>query len=85
MFQYTCIILFCQIFTRTKCILGKVYFHFQLNFLKKIFLRPILRAPRALTADIIRVPFIQDTINLIRRSHQTYFDFSAFIDGKKNE
>jgi hypothetical protein len=44
----------------------------------------MLRAPRALTADIIRVPFIQDTINLIRRSHQTYFDFSAFIDGKTN-
>ncbi|CAF4502133.1 unnamed protein product, partial [Rotaria sp. Silwood2] len=42
--------------------------------------RPILRAPRALTSDIIRVPFIQDTINLIRRSHQTHFDFSAFID-----
>jgi len=45
----------------------------------------MLRAPRALTADIIRVPFIQDTINLIRRSHQTYFDFSAFIDGKTNQ
>jgi hypothetical protein len=45
----------------------------------------LLRAPRALTADIIRVPFIQDTINLIRRSHQTYFDFSAFIDGKVNK
>lgn len=44
--------------------------------------RPIQRAPRALTADIIRVPFIQDTINLIRRSHQIYFDFSAFIDGR---
>ncbi|CAF3845624.1 unnamed protein product, partial [Adineta steineri] len=42
--------------------------------------KPILRAPRALTADIVRVPFIQDTINLIRRSHQTYFDFCAFID-----
>ncbi|CAF0727294.1 unnamed protein product [Rotaria sordida] len=42
--------------------------------------RPILRAPRAITSDIVRVPFVQDTINLIRRSHQTHFDFSAFID-----
>ncbi|CAF3408781.1 unnamed protein product [Rotaria sp. Silwood1] len=42
--------------------------------------KPVLRAPRALTSDVIRVPFIQDTINLIRRSHQTHFDFSAFID-----
>ncbi|CAM4873794.1 unnamed protein product [Rotaria socialis] len=42
--------------------------------------RVISRAPRALTSDIIRVPFIQDTINLIRRSSQTHFDFSAFID-----
>jgi hypothetical protein len=30
------------------------------------------------------VSFVQDTINLIRRSHQTYFDFSAFLDGKIN-
>mgnify|MGYP006892768139 CR=1 FL=1 len=40
------------------------------------------RAPRSLTADINREPFIQDTINLIRRSHQIYFDFSAFADGR---
>jgi hypothetical protein len=43
------------------------------------------RASRALTSDILRVPFIQDTINLIRRSHQTYFGFSAFIDGKQKK
>ncbi|CAF3840940.1 unnamed protein product [Rotaria magnacalcarata] len=42
--------------------------------------RIVSRAPRALTSDIIRVPFIQDTINLIRRSSQTHFDFSAFTD-----
>ncbi len=85
MFQYSCFILFCQIFTRTKFIFGKVDY-WQLNSFRNLnscfFSRPIQRAPRALTADIIRVPFIQDTINLIRRSHQTYFDFSAFIDGK---
>ena len=45
--------------------------------------RAVLRAPRALTADVIRVPFVQDTVNVIRRSPQTYFDCSAFIDGKR--
>ncbi len=60
-------------------------FQFNFVFVNIIFLRPVLRAPRALTADIIRVPFAQDTINLIRRSHQTYFDFSAFIDGNKKK
>ncbi|UJR27028.1 hypothetical protein I4U23_008332 [Adineta vaga] len=41
---------------------------------------PILRPPRVLTLDTIQVPFNQDTISLISRSHQTHFDFSAFID-----
>ncbi len=62
---------------------GRFQYNFIFVFVNIIFLRPVLRAPRALTADIIRVPFAQDTINLIRRSHQTYFDFSAFIDGNK--
>lgn len=86
MFQYACFILFYQISTRKKFIFTKVWlsdFSFTRNFIIVCFLRVVSRAPRALTSDIIRVPFIQDTINIIRRSHQTYFDFSAFIDGKK--